>query len=137
MYYQEIKDVAKQPTLLATIATFIGSSAFAPLIALGTVGISGILAVKTIRKLRAENRGLKEKANYSDESHNEPLISANQAVKSTVAEPLNPTVATYSENPIRETLVVDDEAVKRELIRQAMSELGKRSAAKRIRKARE
>ena len=131
MYYQEIKHVAKNPTLLTAIATFIGSSAFAPFIAVGTVGISGLLAVKTIRKLRAESRDLKEKASYSDESQNEPLISANQAVKSTAAEPLNLTVNPYSENPIEETPIADDEVIKKELIRQAMSELGKRSAAKR------
>lgn len=135
---QNTQDVAKHPQLLATIGTFIASSAFAPFLAVGTVGIGGLLAVKTIRKLRAENRDLKEKAAYSDENENEPLrqpvITCSEPVKPTVAEPLNPTVDHYSENTIEEEPIVDDEAIKREMIRQTMSELGKRSAAKRRKK---
>ena len=135
---QNTQEIAKHPQLLATIGTFLASSTFAPFLALGTVGISGLLAVKSIRKLRAENRDLKEKAAYSDENEIEPLrqpvITRSEPVKPTVAEPLNPTVDHYSENTIEEEPIVGDEAVKREMIRQTMSELGKRSAAKRAKR---
>ena len=65
------------------------------------------------------------------------LDGSNSTVQA-VTETADSTVYPYKEDSLigetAEETVIDEEAIKKELIRQAMSELGKRSAAKRARK---
>lgn len=159
MYYlDEAKEVAKRPELWATIAPFINPATIIPAISIGAVCVTGFIV---INKFKSENKKLSKKndalenelndyvysADYEeyeedDEPLEEPVTSAYQAVNSTVhatvAQPLNPTVNNGSNNNLStaETTVknMSDEDLKKEMIRQAMSELGKRSAAARAEK---
>lgn len=156
MYYNEIKEAAKQPALLTSIAATINPATIVPAIA---IGITGIVIYKAVKSLKSENKKLREEKeiladgieyyeaeceeiDYSDEPYEEPsdngTETVNSTVPATVAEPLNPTAENYSEsyssNGTGTVENMTDEELKKEMIRQAMSELGKRSAAKRGKK---
>ena len=159
MYYlDEAKEVAKRPELWATIAPFINPATIVPVLSIGTVCVTAVFVVNKFKKknkqLTQKNKALKNEleeyvyeAEYEeyeddDEPLEEPVISAYQAVNSTVeptvTQPLNTTVNNGSNNDTytAETTVqtMSDEDLKKEMIRQAMSELGKRSAAARAKK---
>ncbi len=111
MYYNEIKETAKRPELLAAIAPFINPATIVPTIAIGSVFLTAIVVIKKLKseknKLLEDKEGLKTE--YESENDFEPYVQP-------LNEPL-PTVENLS-----------DEALQKEMIRQTMSELGKRSA---------
>ncbi len=137
MNYNNFNEVTKQPVLLASLAGLINPVTIVPALAIGATGILTIAIVKRAFSLKAENQELLEnneileeelesltyEAEYEEdqgsEPYNEPLDltvdSGSQAVESTVAN-------------------MSEEELKKEMIRQTMSELGKRSAIARAKK---
>ncbi len=132
MNHNDIKEIAKQPTLLASLIGFINPATIVPVIAIGAV----IVVINGVKKLKSENKQLLEdKKTPKNEKPplNNGIATVNPTVQPTV-EPLNPTVKTYSETASDTVKNINDEALKKEMIRQAMSELGKRSAKARAKK---
>ncbi|NCC61904.1 MAG: hypothetical protein EOM12_13415 [Verrucomicrobiae bacterium] len=158
MNLNNISEVARRPDLMAMIATAVNPVTIGPLLALGAVGITGVVVVKAVKKLKSENKRLLEdkkvlmeeledcayEGEYEmieddeDEPYEEAVISGSEAVKSTVQATVGATVpqllnSTVS-NGSNTVETMTDEELRKEMIRQAMSELGKRSAAARARK---
>lgn len=155
MYYiNDVKEIAKRPELLAGLAPFLNLATIIPALTAGGIFTIAIVAIKKVKSENAQlvkkNNRLKneldeyvyeaeyEEHEEDDEPLEQPLESAYQAVNSTVEQLFNATVCNSSTNgsDTVETTVqnMSDEALKKEMIRQAMSELGKRSAAARARK---
>ena len=119
--FNEFKETAKQPAIWTSLGAFINPITILPALTIGVVG----LAIYKVKKAKKENERLAtanealqtelEAVEYEEfEPYDEPLDNGCEAVELTVED-------------------MDDEALKKELIRQAMSELGKRSAEKRRR----
>jgi hypothetical protein len=114
--YNDFKEIAKQPALLASIAGFIN-----PVTA--CIGIAG-LVIYAVIKSTSKKEPLPTAA--------KPLPNGSPTVKATVpplTKLLTPTVKATVNEPLN-----NDEIIKKEMIRQAMSELGKRSGKSRARK---
>jgi hypothetical protein len=144
MYYNDLNEAAKRPELLATLAGLINPATIGPAIALGAIGITGIIAVKAINKLKTENNQLQEDKGALEADLEQLTCEAECESESDFEpyeKPLNSTVDNGSPNGLEtvENTVenMDDEALQKEMIRQTMSELGKRSAAARARKKQE
>jgi|GEM_PF-1653599 len=152
----ELKDTTKHPVVLAPLAAVLSSPLAAPILSLGLVGGT---AIYVFRQLKSENKSLiKENEllakdieelmdEYEYEDDIEPLEetvqSAYQAVNSTVTpaveQPLNEPLPTAENNGSSTVNSIEKKAIdmpidEKEMIRRAMSELGKRSAAARARK---
>jgi hypothetical protein len=151
MTFNTIREAAKRPEILAMLA-----GAFTPAtIIVSAVGLSAIIVFKGFKDLKDENKQLqKDKATLTTEleeqyyeaeyeeideyEEDEPYEQLDQPLL-TASEPLNSTVQATVEKPLYSTADngsntvenMDDEALKKEMIRQTMSELGKRSAAAR------
>lgn len=148
MYYKSLNETVKQPALLASLVGLINPVTVVPAIALGT-GIAVLAAVLQIKKVSAENERLKKdkkvleaeledyacEANYEEiedenEPYGKPLNNGNPTVQPTVPA----TVESYSPNGTGTVAAISDEDLRKEMIRQTMSELGRRSAAARAKK---
>ncbi len=127
MYYNEITQTAKTPKIWASIAPFINPATIVPIAAIGTICLTSIFV---INKLKSENKRLS-----ADKALNNRTLTANPTVTQPLNEPL-PTVETngiaavesYKEKPPYSEPTISDDEIKKEMIRQTMSELGKRSA---------
>tara|TARA_R110002126_G_scaffold13118_7_gene57236 strand:- start:141460 stop:141882 length:423 start_codon:yes stop_codon:yes gene_type:complete len=138
MFYNEIKEVTKQPALLTSLVGFLNPATIVPFAAVGLVVITAFTVTAKLKrnnkKLITVNEDLSRnlealsiEAEYEEEQGFEPYDQPfDLTVQATVPQPLN--------EPLEAVENMDDEALKKELIRQAMSELGKRSAAQRVRK---
>lgn len=142
MYFDELKETAKRPEIIAAIAPYINPVTIVPALSIGAaMGVAFIV----IKKLKAEKTGLENDIKQLTHKRESQADSYIEPYK----EPLNSTVEDYSvdysyeEQPngigtVEETVeTMSDEDLKKEMIRQTMSELGKRSAAARARKRRE
>jgi hypothetical protein len=132
--YNNVKEVAKQPTLWASMIGFIN-----PVTA--CIGVAGLVVYAIIKSAsKKEPLATVAKQLNKPSPNGSPTVKATvpaltksltSTVQSTVNEPLLP----YKE-PFKNELL-NDEAHKKEMIRQAMSELGKRSGKARARKREE
>ncbi len=127
--YRNLNEVAKKPNLWIPIAGFINPATAVPILA---VGIFTYVAIKIFKKDKPLPTVDKEL-----EAGNQPLnrgdLTPKSTVGCTVGQPLNVTVGNGS-NTLE---ITDDEYFKEEMIRQTMSELGKRSARARARKGKD
>lgn len=120
----EVKEIIKQPQSAGILATIFASPLLLP-------AAVGVVAVGGIAYLIGKNRSSEEKSNCS-----EPLTNGTPTVEPTVTlavnEPSNVTVdePLTSDNELLEQPLSQEEYEK-EMLRQTMSMLGKRSAAKR------
>ncbi len=156
MYYNDLNEVAKQPALLASLAGLINPATIVPAAAIGAVCLTAIVVIKGLKtenqKLLKDREALEtnlEQLTYEaeyeeieeDEPLREPLQSASEAVNSTVPvtafQPLNSTANNGSTNSMDTAENMSNEALQKEMIRQTMSMLGKKSAAARARKRQE
>jgi hypothetical protein len=121
--------------LLGAVIPFLSNPI---VLAVAGVGAAGYLLYDLFTE-KEDTKDNPELSPIEDERLNEPQNTVQTTVNQTVQEPWNdpfPTVgstvtSTDGETVIKPDNTVDAEAAKKELIRQAMSELGKRSAAKR------
>lgn len=141
MFYDELKELAKQPQVFAPLAGLLNPATIIPIT---VIGISSITAIAVVKKLKGNNKKLSaenaqllvrkenvegafkeyvEQMEYDDYSDFEPHDQL-------LSEPL-PTVESNSSSTIE---YMDDAALKKEMMRQTMSELGKRSAEARRKK---
>lgn len=152
MYFQETKEIAKQPSLWPLIAGVVTSP-----IGLGVIGgLSLLTIIHHVTKDDDEDEDEQQTVTNSSEPLNEPLetvyydedeqfdepyVNGSQAVSepfdSTVHEPLN--AESLAENSASEAVERDEpqyskEDIEKEIIRRAMSEMGKRSGEARRRK---
>lgn len=135
MYQNEIKEIAKQPTFLASLAGFLNPATIVPALAIGAVCAIAYRVHKS------------HEAGETDQPKADP-ISISKIPENNRIEPCanrTPTVRETVENSAFQPLKAESrnrfcdqpqpasrisaEEVKKEVIRQAMSELGKRSAA--------
>ncbi len=157
--FNELKETAtKRPAALAPLAGLLNPATIIPVV---TIGIIGAVAYSTISKLKSENKELStDKRNlrlaledtiieagllddedeHEDEEDFEPL---DLIVEPTVHEPLNEPFGTVQTNgsgtvqAIENTIedAIEEPIDEKEILRRAMSELGKRSGeARRLKK---
>jgi hypothetical protein len=134
--YNNVKEVAKQPALLVPILGFINPTTAVPILA---VGVIAYVAIKIFKK--DDNK--KEPLLTVAKPLNKPLPNDSATVKSTVP-PLEKLLIPIVQSTVNEPLPafkepfkgepLNNDARKKEIIRQAMSELGKRSGKARARK---
>jgi hypothetical protein len=124
--YNNVKEVAKQPALLAPILGFINPATVVPILA------AGIIAYVAIKIFKNDDNNKKEPLLTVSQPLNKPLPNGAATVKSTVPAIANEPLPAFKEPLKGEPL--NNEALKKEMIRQAMSELGKRSGKARARK---
>jgi hypothetical protein len=119
MFYNEIKEVAKQPALLAPLAGLLNPATIIPFVAVGVVAITAFTVTGKLKK------------------NNKRLIAKNEELNRDIdtlsmeAEYQEEQGFELYDQPLPTVGNMDDEALKKEMMRQTMSELGKRSAAKR------
>lgn len=135
MYYNETNEIIKNPTALTALTAMIASVGAVPLI---LIGGSCVALTLFINKGKKKNKRLEQEIEILEErleeAPNTAYLAVNPTVDATVAEPLNEALQTASPSAISTVEDVDDETLKKEMIRMAMSELGKRSAKVRAEK---
>ncbi|MDP7143524.1 MAG: hypothetical protein QF692_01150 [Alphaproteobacteria bacterium] len=120
MNFYDLNEAAKQPQTMAALAGLLNPATILPAIAIGAVGIAAITAIKALKnRSNSEDDSILE-VEYEDEKDYEPYYEP-------LSEPL-PTVESNGSNTVEN---MSDEELQKEMIRQTMSELGKRSAAAR------
>lgn len=121
MNYNNFNEATKQPILLTSLASLMNPVAIVPALAIGAVGLATISAIKALKNRNSQEEEDIIEAEYDDEQDYEPYD-----------EPL-PTVESDGTNAVHN---MSDEELQKEMIRQTMSELGKRSALARAKKRR-
>lgn len=121
--YNNINEAAKKPALWIPILGFVNP---VTAVAIGVIGIITYTAIKIFKKDNNKN----ERLPTVHHPLNNRILTVEPTVKSTVDKPPN----TISNDAEQEDLNIPE---KNEMIRQVMSELGKRSAQARARKRQE
>ncbi len=116
MYYDELKEAAKQPALLTSLTGALNPAAIITALAVGAVGIAIIAVIKALKN-----------CNYSEDDNLLEVECDGEQDFELYNEPF-PTFESNGSNTVEK---MSDEELHKEMIRQTMSELGKRSAAKR------
>lgn len=128
-----MQQAVKQPVLLASLTSLINPATIIPI---ASVGFASWVVFKVVRSLKGSERlesgsePVKTPIETVPYREDEPLQTVNPTGSEQV-QPFNEPVKSNRSNLYRD---LNDEELKREMIRQTMSELGKRSALKRIKK---
>ena len=136
MNQNHLTEASKQPGLLMTLTSLINPTTM-------VVGAVGLLAYHLFNNNKEDENPatVKPQQNRAPERYSQPLpqplTNRPETVEVTVEEPLESTAHEPFQSPEPTAQPLTDDQLKAEMIRQTMSELGKRSAAARAKKAEE